>query len=56
MMENVKALKLDSAFRPIDIIGSVEALVMCLLEKPGPLSHTLKQYVQFPSPSPFRQS
>jgi len=33
MMENVKALKLDSAFRPIDIIGSVEALVMCLLGK-----------------------
>ena len=32
-MEDVKTLKLDSSFRPIDIISSVEALVMCLIGK-----------------------
>ena len=29
----MKALKLDSSFRPVDIIDSVEALVLCLIGK-----------------------
>jgi len=29
----MKALKLDSSFRPVDIIDSVEALVLCLVGK-----------------------
>lgn len=42
-MEDVKTLKLDSSFRPIDIISSVEALVMCLIGKARAIeSHTKK--------------
>jgi 5-methylcytosine-specific restriction endonuclease McrA len=33
MMETMKALKLDSSFRPVDIIDSVEALVLCIVGK-----------------------
>jgi len=32
-MEAMKALKLDSSFRPVDIIDSIEALVMCIVGK-----------------------
>ena len=32
-MKNTLALKLDSSFRPIDVIEAVEALVMCLVGK-----------------------
>tara|TARA_A100001515_G_C4560416_1_gene206407 strand:- start:666 stop:1178 length:513 start_codon:yes stop_codon:yes gene_type:complete len=32
-MESMKSLKLDSSFRPIDVIDAVEALVMCLIGK-----------------------
>tara|TARA_R110002020_G_scaffold466237_1_gene688661 strand:- start:340 stop:852 length:513 start_codon:yes stop_codon:yes gene_type:complete len=32
-MEGTKALKLDSSFRPVDIIDAVEALVLCLVGK-----------------------
>jgi len=41
-MEDVKTLKLDSSFRPIDIISSVEALVMCLVGK----ARALESYTQ----------
>jgi 5-methylcytosine-specific restriction endonuclease McrA len=33
MMSNTKALKLDSSFRPIDVIDAVEALVLCIIGK-----------------------
>ena len=32
-MNNTKALKLDSSFRPIDVIDAVEALVLCIVGK-----------------------
>ena len=32
-MKNTLALKLDSSFRPIDVIEAVEALVMCIVGK-----------------------
>lgn len=32
-MSTMKALKLDSSYRPVDIIDSVEALVLCLIGK-----------------------
>ena len=32
-MEDMKTLKLDSSFRPIAVIDSVEALVLCLIGK-----------------------
>jgi 5-methylcytosine-specific restriction endonuclease McrA len=32
-MNTTKALKLDSSFRPVEIIDSVEALVLCLIGK-----------------------
>jgi 5-methylcytosine-specific restriction endonuclease McrA len=42
-MENIKTLKLDSSFRPVEIINSVEALVMCILGKARAIeSHTKK--------------
>ena len=39
-MEPMKALKLDSSFRPIGIIDSVEALVLCLIGK----ARTIEDY------------
>ena len=40
-MNNAKTLKLDSSFRPIDIIESIEALVMCIIGKARVIaSHT----------------
>tara|TARA_R110002020_G_scaffold32729_2_gene100337 strand:- start:782 stop:1288 length:507 start_codon:yes stop_codon:yes gene_type:complete len=33
MMDNAKTLKLDSSFRPIEVIDAVEALVLCLIGK-----------------------
>ena len=33
IVEAMKTLKLDSSFRPIDVIDSVEALVLCLVGK-----------------------
>ena len=30
---NEKTLKLDSSYRPIDIVDAVEALVLCLIGK-----------------------
>ena len=33
MMSNTKTLKLDSSFRPIEVIDAVEALVLCLIGK-----------------------
>jgi 5-methylcytosine-specific restriction endonuclease McrA len=33
MMDNTKTLKLDSSFRPIEVIDAVEALVLCLIGK-----------------------
>ena len=32
-IKNTKALKLDSSFRPIEIVDSIEALVLCLVGK-----------------------
>ena len=32
-IKDAKALKLDSAFRPIEIVDSIEALVLCLVGK-----------------------
>jgi len=32
-MKDIKALKLDSSFRPIDVIDAVEALVLCIIGK-----------------------
>ena len=32
-IQNMKALKLDSSYRPIEIIDAIEALVMCLVGK-----------------------
>ena len=32
-MSNTKTLKLDSSFRPIEVIDAVEALVLCLIGK-----------------------
>jgi 5-methylcytosine-specific restriction endonuclease McrA len=32
-MSNTKALKLDSSFRPVDVIDAVEALVLCIVGK-----------------------
>ena len=32
-MDNTKTLKLDSSFRPIEVIDAVEALVLCLVGK-----------------------
>ncbi len=32
-MEAMKSLKLDSSFRPVDVIDAVEALVLCLIGK-----------------------
>jgi 5-methylcytosine-specific restriction endonuclease McrA len=37
IMESMKALKLDSSFRPIGIIDSIEALVLCIIGKARPL-------------------
>ena len=36
----MKALKLDSSFRPIDIVDAIEALVMCLVGK----ARTIENY------------
>mgnify|MGYP001273343832 FL=1 len=33
MMDSTKTLKLDSSFRPIEVIDAVEALVLCLIGK-----------------------
>ena len=33
MMENFKTLKLDSSFRPVEVIDAVEALVLCIVGK-----------------------
>ena len=33
MMDNTKTLKLDSSFRPIEVIDAIEALVLCLIGK-----------------------
>ena len=33
MMNETKTLKLDSSFRPIEVIDAVEALVLCLIGK-----------------------
>ena len=32
-MHNMKALKLDSSYRPVDVIDAVEALVLCIIGK-----------------------
>jgi 5-methylcytosine-specific restriction endonuclease McrA len=32
-MDNFKTLKLDSSFRPVEVIDAVEALVLCLVGK-----------------------
>jgi len=32
-MENFKTLKLDSSFRPVEVIDAIEALVLCLIGK-----------------------
>lgn len=39
-MESAKALKLDSSFRPVDIIDAVEALVLCIVGK----AHALENH------------
>ena len=36
----MKALKLDSSYRPVDIIDAVEALVLCLVGK----AHSVESY------------
>jgi len=33
MVETMKTLKLDSSFRPIDVIDAIEALVLCVIGK-----------------------
>lgn len=42
-MEGTKALKLDSSFRPIDIIDAVEALVLCLIGKANAIENYKKE-------------
>ena len=55
IMDGTKALKLDSSFRPIDIIDSVEALVLCLVGKAKPIEEyskeikTVKESFKLPS-------
>ncbi len=36
-MNSIKSLKLDSSFRPIDVIDAVEALVLCIIGKARPI-------------------
>ncbi len=42
-MKGIKALKLDSSFRPIDVIDAVEALVLCLVGKANAIENHKKE-------------
>ena len=44
------ALKLDSAYRPIEIIDAIEALVMCIIGKATPVE-TYDKKINSPSKS-----
>ena len=44
------ALKLDSAYRPIEIIDAIEALVMCIIGKAVPVE-TYNKKINSPSKS-----
>ena len=47
---NMMALKLDSSFRPIEVIDAVEALVMCIVGKAMPIEN-YKRKISSPSNS-----
>ena len=47
---NMKALKLDSAYRPLEVIDAIEALVMCIVGKALALE-TYEQKISSPSKS-----
>ncbi len=43
IVETMKTLKLDSSYRPIDVIDAVEALVLCLVGKAKTLENYSKE-------------
>ncbi len=49
-IDSMKALKLDSTYRPIEVIDAIEALVMCLVGKAMPLE-TYEKRISSPSRS-----
>lgn len=43
VMETMKALKLDSSFRPVGIIDSADALVLCIIGKAQAIENYMKE-------------
>lgn len=43
MVETMKTLKLDSSFRPIDVIDAIDALVLCVIGKASAIENYTKE-------------